>query len=117
MSSNTSDQPATDDRKDRAVLCAKCEHLNTWGRNECKRCGSRLYISCADCGQRNERVRSRCTSCSRRLHHSSFEKIFRKIRGGAGELAGWKIAVFCVGIAIALLIIVLFSSVDLPNIF
>ena len=117
MNSNTSDHPSTDDRKDRAVLCAKCEHLNTWGRNECKRCGARLYISCGDCGHRNERVRSRCTNCSRRLHHSSIEKIVRRIRVGTGELTGWKIAVFCIGIGLALLLIILFSSVNLPNIF
>src|SRR5687768_16875926 len=117
MSSNTSDQPATDDRKDRAVLCAKCEHLNTWGKNECKRCGSRLYISCSDCGHRNERVRSRCVNCSRRLHHSAIERLVRKIRGGSREITGWQIVLFCLGIAVAFLLIFVFSTVDLPNIF
>ena len=117
MSSNPSELSDTEERKDRAVLCAKCEHLNAWGRNECKRCGSRLYISCSDCGHRNERVRSRCVHCSRRLHHSSLEKVVRKLRAASSDLSGWKIAVFFAGIAIALLIIVLFSTVDLPNIF
>src|SRR5690606_12774560 len=69
MSSKPSehDSAVISERKDRAVLCAKCEHLNAWGQNHCKRCGSRLYIACVDCGHKNERVRSRCNHCNRRL--------------------------------------------------
>ena len=61
---------------DRAVLCAKCEHLNRRGNNQCKRCGARLYVSCVTCGQTNERVRTRCVKCSRALHRGVAAKLF-----------------------------------------
>lgn len=61
---NTPPTPA----QDRGVLCPKCEHLNRWGTNECRRCGAHLYVSCVSCGAKNERVRTRCSQCGRRLH-------------------------------------------------
>ena len=119
MSLSTSDPTAeeSNERKDRAVLCAKCERLNSWGQNECKRCGSRLYISCSDCGHKNERVRTRCCKCNRRLHFSALERMVRRVRGRAVELTGIQVLVFCVGVLFAFLLIFLFSSVNLPDIF
>lgn len=119
MSSSTSEQHAAEknERKDRAVLCAKCEHLNPWGQNECKRCGARLYIACSDCGHKIERVRARCSHCNRRLHFSAVERIARRVRGAAVELTGMQVIIFCVGVLIAFLLIFLFSTVNLPTIF
>jgi hypothetical protein len=99
------------------VLCSKCEHLNSWGRNECKRCGARLYIACNDCGHKNERVRTRCNKCNRRLHYSALEKLGRRIRGGTKELNGTQLVIFCVGIAVAFVIILIFAKFDFRHLF
>jgi hypothetical protein len=117
MNLSTSDPKAEDARSDRGVLCSKCEHLNIWGRNECKRCGARLYIACNDCGHKNERVRSRCTSCNRRLHYSAFEKMRRRMQSGVSEMKGTQVVIFCVGIAVALVIIMLFAKFDIRHLF
>lgn len=119
MSSKPSehDSAVISERKDRAVLCAKCEHLNAWGQNQCKRCGSRLYIACVDCGHKNERVRSRCSHCNRRLHFSLPERLLRRIRGHAVEITGLQIVIFFIGVLFAFLLIFVFSSVSLPKIF
>jgi hypothetical protein len=114
MSLSTSEQvPAEAERKDRGVLCAKCEHLNAWGRNECKRCGAHLYITCTDCGQRNERVRTRCANCTRRLHHSIFDRIGRRISKGAMQFTGLQVVIFCIGVAFALAVIIVLSQLDI----
>ena len=78
MNLNTPEPPSLGEQEpaaDRAVLCSKCEHLNRWGVNTCKRCGSRLYVSCVSCGQTNERVRTRCLQCGRRLHRGLADKL------------------------------------------
>ena len=116
MSSNTSEQNGADvQRKDRGVLCAKCEHLNICGRNECTRCGAHLYIACTDCGQRNERVRSRCTNCHRRLHHSIFERARKKAGHVVIQMNSLQVILFCIGIALAFLLILFFSHFEIPG--
>jgi hypothetical protein len=116
MNSSTSESGATE-RKDRGVLCAKCEHLNAWGRNECKRCGAHLYISCSDCGQRNERVRTRCANCQRRLHYSIFERARRRLSNGAIQWNSLQVVLFCIGVALAFVLIFFFSRLHLPGVF
>ncbi len=118
MNSSTPDRSdAETERKDRGVLCAKCEHLNSWGRNECKRCGARLYIACSDCGQRNERVRSRCTSCNRRLHHSLMDRLRHRISKDSFQMTGTKLVIFCLGVALAFGLILALAHLELPNLF
>ena len=118
MNSSTSEQNAAEtERNDRGVLCAKCEHLNVWGQNECKRCGSHLYVSCSDCGQRNERVRTRCTNCHRRLHRSIFERLRRRATKGTLRVNGLQAVLFFVGVAAAFIVIFLFSRLYIPGLF
>jgi hypothetical protein len=99
------------------VLCAKCEHLNVWARNECKRCGAHLFITCTDCGQRNERVRTRCSNCERKLHHSLFDRMSRKAFKGAFRLNSLQVLIFCLGVALAFAVIMLFSRLEIPGLF
>lgn len=116
MNSSTSEQHgAKTERKGRGVLCAKCEHLNAWGLNECKRCGTHLYISCMDCGQRNERVRTRCTNCHRGLHLSLVERVRRRFSKEALQGNGLQLVLVCIGVAAASILIFLFSR--FPGIF
>jgi len=117
MSSSTSELKAGEEKSDRAVLCSKCERLNSRGRNECNRCGAKLYIACNDCGHKNERVRTRCNNCNRRLHYTAFEKFGRKLRGGTQRVNGVQFAVFCVGMVVAFLIILIFAKLDLRHLF
>src|SRR5688500_16641322 len=118
MNSSTSDQrPVESERSDRAVLCSKCEKLNVWGTNECKRCGARLYIACSDCGHKNERIRTRCSSCNRRLHHSAMGRLVNRVRSRAVEMTGVQVAIFCLGVAAAFVIIMFLSTMDFPQLF
>lgn len=117
MNSSTSERSGEPERKDRAVLCAKCEHLNAWGRNECKRCGAHLYIACTDCGQHNERVRSRCAACNRRLHHSIFDRLRRRVAKGAFHLTSMQLLIFGIAVALAFGVIMALSRLDLPGFF
>ena len=87
------------ERSDRGVLCAKCEHLNAYGTNECSRCGSHLYVSCVDCGHRVERVRSRCDSCGRRLHRSVLQRFSRKFFRRGLALTPTQIVLFIICVA------------------
>jgi hypothetical protein len=41
----------------------------------------------------------------------------KRIRGVAGELTSLQIVVFCVGVGVAFLIILLFATVDFPHLF
>lgn len=117
MNSSTSERDGETDRKDRGVLCAKCEHLNTWGRNECKRCGSHLYITCSDCGQSNERVRTKCTNCSRRLHHSLMDRVRHRVSKESFQMSGVQVLIFCVGVGLAFGLILMLSHIELPSLF
>jgi len=117
MNSSTSEPDAPAERKDRGVLCAKCEHLNVWGRNECKRCGAHLYIACTDCGQRNERVRTRCVNCTRRLHHSIIDRMRRRMTTGSLQLSGLQMVIFCIGVALAFGVILALSRFEMPHLF
>jgi hypothetical protein len=76
-----------------------------------------LYIACNDCGHKNERVRARCSKCNRRLHYSAFEKMGRRMRSGLLEMKGTQIVIFCIGIAAALVIIMIFAKLDLRHLF
>jgi hypothetical protein len=76
-----------------------------------------LYIACNDCGHKNERVRTRCTKCSRRLHYSALEKMGRRMRSGVMEMKGVQVVIFCVGIAVAFVIIVIFAKLDFRHLF
>ncbi len=61
--------PAADNavkRQGRGVLCAKCEHLNPLGIEQCETCQAPLYVSCPKCGHRNPAVLDHCLECKRR---------------------------------------------------
>lgn len=90
------------DEKHRGVLCGKCEHLNPRGANECRRCGSRLFVSCNDCGARNERVRTRCRSCGRRLHRPLLDRLAGKLRMKNLGITPAVIVLFVIAIFLAL---------------
>lgn len=92
----------------RAVLCPKCEHLNKWGTNACRRCGSRLYVSCVSCGQTNERVRSICSHCGRRLHRG-LSKVLPSLPKKL-KVDPVKVIAFLIGIFLTYLVIVLLSQ-------
>ena len=65
----------------RAVLCAKCEHLNPPRLNVCERCGAHLHVVCHSCGHRNSRVKTRCVECNHRLHRSSISRVRQLLFG------------------------------------
>jgi hypothetical protein len=104
------------ERSDRGILCAKCEHLNVRGANQCSRCGSHLYISCVNCGHRTERVRTRCDHCGRKLHRGLFQRYGRRIKANL-SLTPLQVILFVIGIAIVFGFIVLVASVPMPSLF
>lgn len=104
-----------DDRSDRGVLCAKCEHINTRGVSECRKCGSHLFITCVDCGHRNERVRERCKSCGRRLHRGVIEKLRRRFFGGHTNITPAQVMVILFSIALVFGLIVFIANISLPT--
>jgi hypothetical protein len=116
MNSSTCEQNAAEaGRTDRGVLCAKCEHLNAWGRSECTICGATLYMACSHCSHLNERVRTRCTNCQDPLHHSWLENARRRVSGGALKLSRVQVVVFCIGVALAFVLIFLLSRLHVPG--
>ena len=50
----------------KAVLCPKCEHLNSRDRTACARCGASLWQTCHACEGKFEATLSRCTNCGKR---------------------------------------------------
>lgn len=53
-------------RHGRGVLCAKCEHLNPLGLEQCETCQAPLFAPCPQCGHRNPCVLDHCEECKRR---------------------------------------------------
>lgn len=45
------------------------------------------------------------------------ERIVRRVRARAFEMTGVQVIVFCVGVLLAFLLIILFSTVNLPSVF
>jgi hypothetical protein len=77
---NTFSTISTPERKNRAVLCPHCEHLNSWESRECVLCGRELFMECQNCGTLNERVRSRCTSCRKAIMKKGGRLLSRELR-------------------------------------
>jgi hypothetical protein len=102
-------------RPGRAVLCAKCEHLNPHDRSVCERCGSHLYVVCHSCGSRNERVRSRCIDCSRKLHRSWFGRLLQALFGKNRKMSLIQTVLLLIGILIGIAVIVLLAEFKLPQ--
>lgn len=73
----------------KGVLCAKCEHLNPPGTNECRFCGAHLYVTCHACGVRNPRVNARCSECHHSMHRSLFKKWYRKFAPKKSRYKPW----------------------------
>jgi hypothetical protein len=94
----------------RAVLCAKCEHLNPHGMNVCERCRAHLHVVCHNCGQRNERVRTRCLECNHNLHRSGFGRLIRSFFGKDRKMSVIQTTLLIVAILIGFAMIVFFSS-------
>ena len=56
----------------RGVLCARCDHMNPAGADECRRCGAELFRDCPSCGETIQRIYSRCSKCHHRLPQRRF---------------------------------------------
>lgn len=102
----------------KAVLCAKCEHLNPAERRECGACGSRLYVTCRRCGESNQRVASRCTSCGHRLHRSwlksRLKKLEKKVFGRRPKITLWQIILLVVAVYATYKIIIRIVEYEAP---
>lgn len=103
---------AAEEEKHRAVLCSKCEHLNPYGLNECKRCGARLFIACNDCGTRNERVRTKCRKCGRRMHRPVAERIAGRVHLKKLGITPGLVILFIIAMFVAMMLIKYFSGLS-----
>lgn len=68
-------QPAAVEAAGRGILCAKCEHLNPAGLEQCEHCDSQLFINCPSCSAKNVRALSNCGECRTPLHRSLKDRI------------------------------------------
>ena len=101
-------------QSDRAVLCAKCEHLNPHGRNVCEECGAHLHVVCHNCGQRNERVRTRCLECDHKLHRTWIGRLSHAFFGKDRKMSLIQTALLVIAILIGICVIVYFSNWSPP---
>jgi hypothetical protein len=99
----------------RAVLCAKCEHLNKWESSSCKRCGAPLFVSCSDCGRQNERVRTRCNQCGRRIHQGVVDRVTTKLSAKRLGITPLKAVLFALAMLFASIMIKYFAGMGLAS--
>jgi ribosomal protein L40E len=94
------------DRSDKGVLCAKCEHLNPPGTNECRFCGAHLYVTCHACGVRNPRVNARCCECKRSMHRTFWGKWARKLTPKKSRYKLWHFILLAIAVFITYKVII-----------
>lgn len=95
----------------RGLLCAKCDHLNPAGSEQCEHCQSELFSDCHKCGERNQTVVSKCRKCGtklRRVQRKRKRTSWRKISKPMG-LTILTVGVIVVAVIVMMVLINLFS--------
>ena len=109
------EKPTESTQSSRAVLCAKCEHLNPHGLNVCERCAAHLHVVCHSCGHRNERVRTRCLECDHQLHRTSIGRFAQSLFGKDRKMSVIQTTLLVIAIVVGIAVIVFFSELRLPQ--